>query len=96
MFFSTPIFTALFLARPHKNIPYYGEPIIDQSKRKEEILHFLKEHKGQQYTYDDLMTAVKEESFATMLGIMTALQRKDQVRVEVKNDIKYFSYKERN
>lgn len=96
MFFSTPIFISLFLTKPYKDIPYYGKPIIDQSKRKEEILHFLKEHKGQQYTYDDLMIAVKEESFATMLGIMTALQRKEQVQVEVKNDTKYFSYKERN
>lgn len=42
MYFSIPIFTALFLTKPHKNISYYGKPIIDQTKRKEEILHFLK------------------------------------------------------
>lgn len=96
MFFSAPIFTALFLTKPYKDTLYYGKPIIDQTKRKEEILCFLKEHKNQRYTYDDLMTEVKEESFATMLGIITALQRKDQVQVEVKNGTKYFSYKERN
>lgn len=96
MYFSTPIFTALFLTKPHKNISYYGKPIIDQTKRKEEILHFLKKHKDQQYTYDDLMTAVKEDSFATMIGIMTALQRKGQVQIETENGIKYFSYKERD
>ena len=41
------------------------------------------------------MHAVKEDSFTTMMGIMTALQRKDQVQFEIKNGIKYFSYKER-
>lgn len=96
MFFSAPIFTALFLTKPYKDIPYYGKPIIDQTKRKEEILHFLKKHKDQQYTYDDLMAAVKEDSFTTMMGIMTALQRKGQIQVEIENGIKYFSYKERD
>lgn len=96
MYFSTPIFTALFLAKPYKNTPYYGKPIIDQTKRKEEILYFLKKHKDSQYTYDDLMNTVRENSFTTILGIMTALQRKGQVQVEIKNGIKYFSYKERN
>lgn len=96
MFFSAPIFTALFLTKPYKDTPYYGKPIIDQTKRKEEILHFLKKHKDQQYTYDDLMSAVKEDSFTTIMGIITALQRKGQVQVEIENGIKYFSYKERN
>ncbi len=96
MFFPAPIFTALFLTKPYKDTPYYGKPIIDQSKRKEETLCFLKEHKGKQYACDDLMNAVKEESFVTIMGIMTALQRKEQVQVEVKNGTKYFSYRERN
>lgn len=96
MYFSIPIFTALFLTKPYKNTSYYGKSIIDQTKRKEEILYFLKKHKDQQYTYDDLMSTVKENSFTTILGIMTALQQKEQVQVKIKNDIKYFSYKERN
>jgi hypothetical protein len=95
MYFSTPIFTALFFTKLYKNTPYCGKSIIDQTKRKEEILLLLKKHKEQQYTYDDLMHAVKEDSFTIMMGIMTALQRKDQVQVEIKNGIKYFSYKER-
>lgn len=93
MFFSSPIFTALFLTKPHKAISYCGKPIIDQSKRKEEILYFLEKHKNQQYTYSDLMEAIKEDSFTTILGIMTALQRKNQVQVEIKNNTKYFSHK---
>ena len=95
MYFSTPIFIALFLTKPYKNTLYCGKSIIDQTKRKEEILLLLKKHKEQQYTYDDLMHAVKEDSFTTMMGIMTAFQRKDQVQFEIKNGIKYFSYKER-
>lgn len=96
MFFSVPIFTTLFLTKSRKSIPYYGKPIIDQTEKKEEILHFLKKHKGQQYTYNDLMIALKENSFTTILGIMTTLRRKGQVQVEIRNDVKYFSYKERN
>lgn len=74
MYFSIPIFTALFLTKPYKNTSYYGKSIIDQTKRKEEILYLLKKHKDQQYTYDDLMSTVKENSFTAILGIMTGLQ----------------------
>lgn len=96
MFFSTPIFTALFLNKSYKGTYYFGEPIIDETEKRKEILLFLEKNKSQQYDYNDLMRAVKEDNFTTILGIMTVLWRKGQVQVETKNSIKYFSYKERS
>lgn len=94
MFFSTPIFTTLFITKPKSStISTYGKPIIDQSKKRDNILCYLKEHKNKEYTYVDLMSIFNEGSFAVILGIMTALRRKDQIQVREKNNIKYFSYR---
>lgn len=94
MFFSTPIFTALFITKPKNSaISTYEKPIVDQSKKRDNILHFLREHKNKEYTYADLMSMFNEDSFAVMSGIMTALQRKGQIQTKNRNNVKYFSYK---
>lgn len=96
MFFPTPIFIALLLNKPYNGTYYFGKPIIDKTKKREEILFFLKEHKNQRYSYNDLMRTVKENNFPTIVGIITVLLRKNQVQVEIENGIKFFSYKEKS
>lgn len=92
--FTVPIFTTLFL-KEKPSCSAAGISINIQKEKKNEIFQFLKSHEGQFYTSTEL-AEIFNETPVTMLAILTALIRDEQVFVSRDNNyMRYFSYKER-